>query len=71
MKTSLAGFRQVGSLIAGALIGLSVVVMVFTITAETSRSQIFLALGSSIVLVVGFILQIVMTATPGPHATRL
>lgn len=72
MKASLAGFRQVGSLIAGALIGLSMVVMVFTMTStETSHSQIFLALGSSIVFAVGFILQIVMTATPGPHATRL
>ena len=65
MKTFTAGFRQAGSLIAGALIGLSIVVIVYTMTlAETSHSQIFLALGSSIVFAVGFILQMIMTATP-------
>lgn len=66
MKTFTAGFRQAGSLIAGALIGLSIVVIVFTMTlAETSHSQIFLALGSSIVFAVGVMLQIVMNAAPG------
>ena len=65
MKTFTAGFRQAGSLIAGALIGLSIVVIVFTMTlAETSHSQIFLALGSSIVFAVGVMLQIAMTAAP-------
>jgi uncharacterized membrane protein len=72
MKTFPAGFRQVGSVIAGGLIGLAMVVMVFTITApETTQSQIFIALGSSIVFAVGFMLQIFMTGTRGPHATML
>jgi hypothetical protein len=65
MKTFTAGFREVGSLIAGALIGLSMVIIVLTMTAaEASHSQIFLAVGSSIVFAVGFVLQIVMTAAP-------
>ena len=74
MKTFTAGFRQVGSLIAGVLIGLSMVIIVcmFTMTAaESIHSQIFLALGSSIVFAVGFILQIIMTATPQRRSRRL
>jgi multisubunit Na+/H+ antiporter MnhB subunit len=67
MKTFKAGFRQVGSLIAGVLIGLSMVIIVcmFTMTAaESSHSQILLALGAFIVFAVGVMLQIVMTAAP-------
>jgi multisubunit Na+/H+ antiporter MnhB subunit len=67
MKTFKAGFRQVGSLIAGVLIGLSMVIIacMFTMTAaESSHSQILLALGASIVFAVGVMLQIVMTAAP-------
>ena len=67
MKTFKAGFRQVGSLIAGVLIGLSMVIIVcmFTMTAaESSHSQILLALGAFIVFTVGVMLQILMTATP-------
>jgi hypothetical protein len=67
MKTFAAGFRQVGSLIAGVLIGLSMVIIacMFTMTAaESGQAQIFLALGSSVVFAAGFILQIIMTATP-------
>ena len=65
MKTSTAGFRQIGSLIAAALIGLSIVVTVFAMTtAETGHLQVSVAFGSSIVLVAGFLLQIIMTAAP-------
>jgi len=67
MKTFQAGFRQVGSLIAGLLLGLSMVIIVcmFTMTAaESSHSQILLALGASIVFAVGVMLQIAMTAAP-------
>src|SRR4030095_13641190 len=67
MKTFKAGFQQVGSLIAGVLIGLSMVIIacMFTMTAaESSHSQILLALGASIVFAIGVMLQIVMTAAP-------
>ncbi|MDQ2963168.1 MAG: hypothetical protein M3R31_08445 [Pseudomonadota bacterium] len=52
MNSSTARFRDVGSLIAGFLIGLSIVVIVFAMmTTETSHLQILLAFGSIIVLV--------------------
>jgi Na+/melibiose symporter-like transporter len=71
MKTSTTGIRQVGSLIAGALIGLSMVIIVFAMTAtETDHWQIILTLGSFVVVVVGFMLQIVMTAAPRPRGEQ-
>jgi hypothetical protein len=72
MRTS-TRFCQTGSLIAGALIGLSMVGMVFAMTEVEAASDlpILLALGSLVVLVVGLVLQIGMTATPGRRPTRL
>ena len=62
MRTSTAGFREAGSFIAGVLIGLSMVVMVFAMMAvETNHLQVFFAFGWPIVLVLGIMLQIVIS----------
>jgi len=73
MNTSTSRFWQTGSLTAGALIGLSMVGMVFAMTEVDAASDlpILLALGSLVVLVVGLVIQIGMTATPGERPTSL
>lgn len=68
MKTSRARFkarfRDVGSLIAGVLIGLSLVAIVFAMLAVgTSHLQMFLAVGALIALVLGLMLQFVINTT--------
>ncbi len=69
MRTSTSGFRQTVSLMAGALIGLSMVGMVFAMT-DTGRLEIPFALGSLVVLVVGLALQIVVTVTPKQQISK-
>ena len=66
MRTSTSRLRQTSSLIAGVLIGLAIVGMVFATTAVEAASDlpILLALGSLMVFVVGLALQIVITITP-------
>ena len=65
MKNSLARFREAGSFIAGILIGVSIVVLVFaSIGANTSGWQTLLVFGSPIILTLGMTLQAVITAKP-------
>ena len=73
MKTYTAGFREAGSLIAGALIGVSMVIIVFAMMAsETSHLQIILVFGSPAVLALGFVLQMIVTPRrPGRIPTTM
>jgi hypothetical protein len=60
-----ARFREAGSFIAGFLIGVSIVVLVFaSIGANMSDWQTLLVFGSPIILILGVTLQVVTTAKP-------
>lgn len=64
MKKSLARV-QVGSFIAGILVGLSIVVPVIVLTgASLTDWQTFLLFGAPMILVLGITLQAVITAKP-------
>ena len=64
MKKSLARV-QIGSFIAGILVGLSIVVPVIVLTgASLTDWQTFLLLGAPMILVLGITLQAVITAKP-------
>ena len=57
-----ARFREAGSFIAGILIGVSIVVLVFaSIGANMSDWQTLLVFGSPIILILGVTLQVVTT----------
>jgi hypothetical protein len=70
MKNPLARFRQAGSLVAGLLIGLSIVVAVSSIMVvnptDWQTSWIF---GAPIILALGLALQVVVTTKPGYRRT--
>jgi hypothetical protein len=58
----LTTFRDAGSLIAGLLIGMSIVVTVFVMTVpDPSSTQTVLVIGASIVFGLGLVLQAVVT----------
>ena len=66
MTNPMARFRQTGSLIAGLLIGLSIVVATFAVTEAASGAwPAVLFFGAPGVLVLGLALQILATAKPG------
>ena len=59
----LTTFRDAGSLIAGLLIGMSIVVAVFVMMVpDPSSSQTVLVIGASIVFALGLVLQAVVTS---------
>jgi hypothetical protein len=63
MKNSLARFLEARSFIAGTLIGLSIVVLVFAwMEASTSQLQILLVLSSPVILALGITLQALIAA---------
>ena len=65
MTNRLAGFRQSVGFTAGLLIGLSIVVATFAGTdADSGVWRIFLAFGVPVILVLGFVLQVLATAKP-------
>ena len=70
MKNPLARFRQSGSLVAGLMIGLSIVVAVSAVMVvnptDWQTSWIFAA---PIILALGLALQVVVTAKPGYRRT--
>lgn len=62
MKKSLARLREAGSLIAGLLIGLSIVVAVFAmIVVNPSDWQMLWIFGAPIILAAGVTLQVAVT----------
>ena len=66
MKKPLARFRQAGSLVAGLLIGLSIVVAVSAMTiVEPSDWRTLWIFGAPIILALGLTLQLVVTTKPG------
>jgi len=66
MKNPLASFRQAGSLIAGLLIGLSIVVAVSAMVAvEPSDWRTLWIFCAPIILALGLTLQLVVTTKPG------
>ena len=65
MTSRMARFRQSGSLIAGLLIGLSIVVATFAATDAASGAwQALLIFGPPVVFVLGLALQVLVTAEP-------
>jgi hypothetical protein len=64
MKNPLARFRQAGSLVAGLLIGLSIVVAVSAIVVEPSDWRTLWIFGAPMILVLGLALQVVVTTKP-------
>ena len=70
MKTWLAGFREAGSFIAGLLIGLSIVDLVFAMSiAVPSDWQMWWVVGAPVILALGFTLQVAVTAKPRHRRT--
>jgi uncharacterized membrane protein YczE len=66
MKSPLARFRQVGSLVAGLLIGLSIVVAVSAVmVVEPSDWWTLWIFSAVIILALGLTLQVVVTTKPG------
>jgi hypothetical protein len=61
MKNPLVTFRQAGSLVAGLLIGLSIVVAVSAIVVEPGDWRTLWIFGAPIILVLGLGLQVVVT----------
>lgn len=63
-----ATFRDSGSLIAGLLIGMSIVVTVFVTTVpDPGSTQAVLVIGASIVFALGLVLQAAVTGSFGPR----
>jgi len=68
MKKFRAKFRNVGSFIAGILVGLSLGIMVFAMTdAFPDGWQTLPVFGASIIVALGIALQIVATYRPRPR----
>jgi len=69
--TNLTNLRDVGSLIAGLLIGPSLVVTVFAMTfADTSARQTVWVIVAPIVFAFGLVLQLVITRPTRPPQRR-
>jgi hypothetical protein len=67
VKHSLVRLREAGSVIAGLLIGLSIVVPVFAMTvADSQPSWVF---GALLILALGLALQVVVTTKPRHRRT--
>ena len=65
MKTLLAIFRQAGSLVAGLLVGLSIVVAVSAMmVVEPSGWRTLWIFGAPFILALGLTLQFVVTTKP-------
>jgi len=65
MTSTLARLRQSGSFIAGVCIGGAIVVGTFAASAvDSGRWQTFLVFGAPVILVLGFALQVLVTAKP-------
>ena len=82
MTKSLANFRDLGSFIAGLLVGLSIVVPVFAmIDSDPGDWQVLWFFGALIILALGIALQVLasnkprsrrpLNAEPGASRTRL
>jgi hypothetical protein len=70
MTKSLATFRDLGSFIAGILVGLSIVVPVFAmLEADPGDWQTLWVFGPPIILALGITLQVVATNKPRPRRT--
>jgi len=70
MKT-LATLREAGSLVAGLLIGLSIVVPMFALTvADFGDREVVWMIITLFVLALGLILQAVLTTKPQPRQRR-
>ncbi len=68
MKKSSATFRDVGSFIAGLLVGLSIGVLVFAmVEADPGEGQALWFFVAPIILTLGITLQIVATNKPRPR----
>ena len=71
MKSSLAMLREVRSFIAGLLIGLSIVVLVFAMTvADPGNWQALWVFGAPAILALGLTLQAVANANIRPRRRR-
>ncbi len=80
MRNSLARFREAGSFIAGILIGLSIMALVFALAADLTDWQTLLLFGAPVILALGITLHVVINArgrhlrtinmAPGWHAVR-
>jgi hypothetical protein len=80
MRISTARFREAGSFIAGILIGLSIMVLVFALAGDLTDWQMWLLSGAPIILALGITLHVIMIAkarhlrtiniAPGWHAVR-
>ena len=62
MSNSLARFREAGSFIAGILIGLSVMVLVFALAVDLTDWQMLLLFGAPIILALGITLHVIVIA---------
>ena len=69
MKYSLARFRDAGSLCAGLLIGLSMLVPVFAMAASGGSARPYWIFASPVLLALGLALQRVVTARRRPRGT--
>jgi Na+/melibiose symporter-like transporter len=70
MNSLLAGFWKAGSVIAGLLIGLSMVVPVFAMTgADPGTWQQIWVFGALVILALGLALQVVVTTKPRHRRT--
>lgn len=70
MKNPLARFRQAGSLVAGLLIGLSIVVAVSAVMVVNPTDwQTLWIFAAPIILALGLALQVVVTTKPGHRRT--
>jgi hypothetical protein len=66
MKNTLARFRQAGSLVAGLLIGVSIVLAVSALMIlEPSEWRTLSIFGAPVILAAGLTLQFVVTTKPG------
>ena len=72
MKNALAKCGEAGNFIAGVLIGVSIVVSVIVMTASDHDGwQALEIFGTLVVLTLGLVLQVIVTAKPiRPHATE-
>ena len=70
MKKSLAMLREVSSFLAGLLIGLSIVVLVFAMTvANPGNWQALWVFGAPVILALGLTLRVVANTKPRRRRT--
>ncbi len=68
---NLATFREAGSLVAGLLIGLSIVVPMFALTvADPGDRAIAWMIITLFVFALGLLLQVILTTKPGQRRTN-